>query len=177
MLASGNVAGLWVYYDPSLDGSSELSQDMLGSFLSRAAEGFQALNIASPVADAPRAILAISRSYASASIFTFDFRDAFAEEPRFKGLRPRALLSAFMEACSRLLINNGAAFCCEGERVACLLGSSTRADPDLALFQFRKSLKRLLPRFASSSFPEGRAFFLDPSSKSALEELRSFLAR
>ena len=50
-------------------------------------------------------------------------------------------------------------------------------DPDLALFQFKKTLRRILPFLAAGAFPEGRALAFDPSSEMARGEIRSLLSQ
>ena len=71
---------------------------------------------------------------------------------------------------------NGAAFCLSGERLAAFLYSGIRLDAELALAQFRKSLRRSLPFLGMAELPEGRALGLDLGYEGAAGLLERFLA-
>ena len=174
MNSFGGLHGLWVYHDPLLAAMSETECGRLGSFLARAPEGLPALSLAPATPDPSKALLAASRKYLSASVLAFDF-SSMTEAPALKGLRPLALASAVFATSSRILSQAGAAFCDSCGRFSCVLGSASTADPELALFQFSKTLKRALPSLAAFGLPAGRALFLDPAAENCLEEIRAFL--
>lgn len=172
MGSSSSLDGLWVYHDPRLEGSSEATKARLGSFLSMASETISPLPLAPASHDLPKALLAASRKIATASVFMFGLDTSLAPSA---GLEPIALLSALYDAASRVLAQTGSVFYDGDAKVACVLGSASMADPDLALFHFAKTLKRVLPWVDSSAPPAGSAAFLDPSSETALEDIRAFL--
>jgi hypothetical protein len=173
--ASGQL-GLWVYYDPRLDAAKPEIRASLGELLRRAAGSLAPAPALQLAADPPRALLAAASKFRSASILVFDLSplDGLAEA-RSRGLKPGAIRSAFLVASERMLAQGGSAFAFGEWSVGCVLVSSSTIDPLLSLFQFKKTLRRILPFLAGSSFPEGRAIGLEPSSESALEELSAFL--
>jgi len=170
--SSSGLDGLWVYHDSRLDGSSEAAKGRFGSFLTMVSETIPPLRLAPASRDLPKAMLAASKKYLTASIFMFGL-DASLGPPA--GLEPIALLSALYDAASRVLAQTGSIFYDGDAKIACVLGSASKADPDLALFHFAKTLKRVLPWLDSSAPLAGSASFLDPSSETALEDIRAFL--
>ncbi len=178
MRPESDFVGLWVYHDPSLDASSEGTRAMIGSILARAGDALPTSTIAIPSSDPARVLIDASRKYPYASAFSFDLASAYAlDEARFRGLKADAVRSAFLAACSKILSLGGAAAAYGELSVACALGSASPIDPDLALFQLRKTLRRILPFLASGALPEGRAAGFVPSSELAHRELSAFLSR
>jgi hypothetical protein len=170
-----SFVGLWVYHDPILDVSSAEIQAKLKALLARSGATFPELSIATTVSDPVRVLAAAARKFHSALAFSFDLSSFNTEDPRFRGLETIALRSAFIAACGRILSQGGTTIAYGEQSVACVLGSGSAIDPDLALFQFAKTLRRILPFLAVSSFPEGRALGFDPSSERDLKNLSRFL--
>lgn len=169
--------GLWVYHDPALDADGEGGLAKLDECLSRVAAALPSFPMTAVMTDPAGAALDAASSFPSASVLAFDLSVFDIErDPRFRGLSAGALRSSFMAACGMILAKGGATLAVGELEALCVLGSAPTLDPDLALFQFTKTLKRILPYMASSSFPRGRALRLDPRSDSALEELRGFLS-
>jgi hypothetical protein len=131
-----------------------------------------ALTVDEPVS----AILEKTRKYRFAVAFRFDLRKANIDVAAFRGLKPNALRSSFLSACEKMLSQSGAALIYGESSVVCILGSSSPVDPELALFQFSKTLKRTLPFLSAVAFPKGLAIGFDPSSDRSREELSRFLA-
>ena len=111
-----------------------------------------------------------------AAAFRFDLARSSSEIESLRGIEPNALRSSFLSACERILSQGGVALAYGAASVACALGSSSPLDPELALFQFAKTLKRTLPFLAAEAFPEGSVAAFDPSSDRAVEELSRFLS-
>jgi|GEM_PF-1702999 hypothetical protein len=178
MRPESDFVGLWIYHDPSLDASSAETRTMVGSLLARAGDALPSSAIAAPVPNSARSIIEASRKYPYASAFSFDLAALCPpEEPRFRGLKPAAIRSAFLSSCVKILSKGGAAFASGESSVAGVLGSASPVDPDLVLFQLEKTLRRILPFLASAGLPEGRALGFEPSSELALGELSAFLSR
>ncbi len=168
--------GLWVFHDSVLEESNSEVQEKLGILLSHAADRLPAVAIESPVADPVRILHEVSAKYSSATAIVFDLSCIVTgEQTRFRGLMPSMIRSSFLAACRKILSQGGAAVAYDDMAIACILGSTPTLDPDLALFQFSKTLKRILPFLSEDTFPKGRAFRLDPGSKSAFEDLSNFL--
>jgi hypothetical protein len=177
LLSAVGLEGLWVYHDPALEGSSASTRTELGSILSGAAAKLPPLPIASIGRDGPAILLRTARKYRSASIFAFDASSlAAGKESRYGDVRPNALRSAIAAAASRILAQGGEVLPFGQSSVACLMGSSSGVDPELAMFQFTKTLKRILPFLSSSSFPEGRSLRIEPLSEDAPRAIASFLS-
>jgi hypothetical protein len=169
--------GLWVIHDPSLDAAGPEPQARLASLLAHAADSLPAASIPSGVPDPAKSLLSSARRYPFASIFAFSLPPALVgPESAFKGLSLEALRSAPLSAAGRILSQGGSAVAYGRGSFGCVLGSSSAVDSELTLFQFTKTLKRILPRLAEAGFPEGRSMGLDPSSASALADLSRFLA-
>ncbi len=178
MHSDSDFLGLWVYHDPSLDASSRETQAKIGSLLGRAGAGSPLLQLVPPQPVPVRALIEASRKYPVVSVYSFDLATFLAvEQPRFRGLQFVAIRSAFLASCLRMLSKGGTAIAYGEHSVACVLGSASPIDPGLALFQFDKTLRRILPFLAASSFPEGRAMSFDPSADSAMGNLESFLSQ
>ena len=168
--------GLWVFHDSVLEESNRESHEKLGILLAHAADGLPAALMESPVADPARTLLDGSVKYASASAIVFDLSSfVTGEQTRFRGLMPSMIRSSFLAACRKILSQGGAAVAYDDMAIACILGSTSTLDPDLALFQFSKTLKRIMPYISKDTFPKGRVLRIDPGSKSALEDLSNFL--
>jgi hypothetical protein len=177
MISDSGFVGLWVYHDPSLDSATAETQIKLGAALAGSGAALPALSIAAPVADPARRLFEAARKYPSASIFSFDLSPSYArEDPRFRGLDSILRCSAFLAACARILSQGGAALAYGERRIGCILGSSSPVDPELAFFQFTKTLRRLVPYLAAASFPAGRTLGIQPSSERAFEDLSRFLS-
>jgi hypothetical protein len=173
---SQSGAGLWVFHDPALEAASAELQSRVATILSHAADSLPDVTL-SPSADDPvRVLLDSACKYPFAFAFAFDLSSSFIDESRYAGLARATARSSFLSACRRILAQGGAALAFGKDSVGCILGSTPSGDPDLAYFQFTKTLKRILPRFAASSFPPGRSRGFGPSSESALEELSGFLS-
>jgi hypothetical protein len=176
------LSGMWLYQDSRLETASPDVQSRLGELLAHAADRLPAVALPLPAANPAGILLEAAWKYPSASVFSFDLSSFFAQSPgagRSSSLSPgiglEALRASFLGACSRILSQGGLALAYEKGSVGCILGSGSTADPDLALFQFKKTLKRILPFLSAAPFPEGRALRLDPSAETALEELSRFL--
>jgi hypothetical protein len=165
--------GLWVYSDPRLQASTAETQVRLGELLAHAGQALPPPSLAEMEAEPARLLLESALKFESCSAFVFDL--SVVLEGRDKGIHGETLRSAFLAACSRILSQGGLALAFGSSRVGCVLASAPTLDPDLALFQFTKTLRRILPFLAAASFPEGRALRVDPSSGNALEELARFL--
>jgi hypothetical protein len=179
MRSTSDLLGLWIYHDPVLETSKSEIQAELDALLSRAAENLPPFSMTTLVADPARVLLDAALKYPSASAFVFDLSSfGVGKDEGLRGIKPIAICSSFLNACGRILSQSGMALAFSDQFVGCMLGSaSTVVDPDLVLFQLRKTLKRIMPYLASASFPEGRALHFDPSSKDALEELSRFLSK
>ncbi len=178
MRPESGFIGLWVYHDASIDASPARTQERIGSLLAHAGDSLPPTAIAIPVSDPTRDLLEASRKYPSASAFSFFVESPDGKEDRrFQGLAPSAIRSAFLSACLRILSKGGAARAYGDRSIGCVLGSASPIDPGLALFQFKKTLRRILPFLASGPFPEGRALGFDPSSELAREDLSRFFSR
>jgi hypothetical protein len=176
MASESGLVGLWVYHDPALDASPAETQARLGAVLAGAGTNLPSLSIAIPSPEPARRLLAAARKYPFASVFAFDLSSSNTrEDPRFRGLDYVLFSSTFLAACSRILSQGGEAIAFGERWVGCVLGSSSPVDPELALFQFTKTLRRIAPFLASVSFPTGRALGIEPSSGRALEDLSLFL--
>jgi hypothetical protein len=174
--------GLWIYSDPGLEASRPETQSRLGELLAQAGLGLPPLSLAETAVEPATLLLESSWRYASVSAFAFDLAPQLAgrwsvepgnDSPGFAG---ETIRSAFLAGCGRILSKGGLALAYGASRVGCILGSAPTLEPDLALFQFNKTLRRILPAFAAAPFPEGRALRLDPASETAIEELSRFLA-
>jgi hypothetical protein len=170
------LAGVWIYRDASLESSPAELRSRLSSLLAGAADSLPASSMARGDPKPARSILEKVRKYPSAAAFRFDLDALLGESEAYRGIAPNALRSAFLSACGKILAQGGASLAYGEASVACVLGSSSSVDSELALFQFSKTLKRTLPFLAGAGFPEGRALGFDPSSDQAPEELSRFLS-
>jgi hypothetical protein len=175
MWADSGLYGLWVYSDINLEVSSEALRLELAAFLARSADSLPALKMEYAIPNPTPALLASVRKYSFVAFFRFDIAGLFDEGEAFKGAELHAIRSAYLAACRKILVPGGAAFAYGESSVACALGSSSNVDADLALFQFSKTLKRILPLFAGKALPEGRAMSLGSSQANAAAELSRFL--
>ena len=177
MNGDSGVRGLWVYHDPALESSKAEISARLDNLLAGCAKVFPIPSMAEPSDDPAQALLTVARKYASASVLTFDMSSfGVCDDARFRGLRPDAVRSSFLAACDTILSRGGLAIAFGDHSIGCLLGSTSTMDPDLALFQFRKTLRRLMPHLASACFPEGRVLIIDPSSAIAIGDISTFLS-
>jgi len=176
--SGSRLAALWVYRDLALEAAPRELQARVGSVLSSiSSRGFPLVPILSPT-NMPRRILLDSASKsARASIFLFDLSRLYEEtSASCPGASPELLVSSFACACSATLSGEGLSVICDTMRVACVLGSSSSCDHELALFQFGKSLRRFLPFLSVATFPAGRSISIEPSSPAASSEIDKILA-
>jgi hypothetical protein len=176
--SGSRIAALWVYRDAALEASPRDLQSNLGAALSAASgRGAPLVAIIGSSGGSERALLDSVSQSAKASFFVFDLSRLAGEiSASCPGVSVELLVSSFASACSAILSGEGAASPCGTMRIGCALGSSSSSDHELALFQFVKSLKRLLPFLSVASFPSGRSTSLAPSSSGAASELAEFLA-
>jgi hypothetical protein len=176
--SGSRIAALWVYRDAALEASLRDMQSRLGAALSSiSGRGAPLVSIVGVSGKPERSLLdSVSRS-AKASYFVFDLSRLAGEiSASCPGISMEFLVSSFAAACSAILAGEGSAAPCGTMRVGCALGSSSSSDHELALFQFVKSLKRLLPFLSVASFPSGRSVSFAPTSPDAVSELAGFLA-
>ena len=176
MWSDSGLYGLWVYHDPSLEAASESARAELGAFLARCGDPLPPLRMEYGIPNPAPAILASIRKYASASLFSFDLRPLFTAIEGFPGVEAHAIRSSYLAACRKILGPSGAAYAYGDSSIACALGSSSSSDADLALFQFSKTLRRILPYFDKALLPEGRSMSLEPSRADAAAQLSRFLS-
>jgi hypothetical protein len=176
--SASRIAALWVYRDSLLEISPRDVQSKLGAALAASSGRGAPVVAILGISGAPeRELLDSVAQSAKASFFMFDLARLSEEiAASCPGVSAELLTSTFASACSSILSGEGAAVQCGGLRIGCALGSATSSDHELALFQFVKSLKRLLPFLAVASFPSGRSMTLSPSSSGAHAELADFLS-
>jgi len=181
MRRDSSPVGLWLFCDERLDSSSPEIQSELGELLAYGSDHLIVQTMARFLPVPAKALLESATVYPSISVFAFNL-DAFFEPPAngqsgwLRGLTPSAIRCSFLTACERILSQGGSALAFGDNSVGCILGCSSAADPDLALFQFKKTLKRILPFLAAASFPQGRALRIETSSPTVFEELSAFLS-
>lgn len=173
----GEPKALWLYADARLDGSSpELVEAVAALFAARALR-------AAPLPErgnleaAARRSGELGRGEGHAVVAVFDlasYIDYF--EFLVPGLRRAAVEGAVRGASLGMLGPRGEALVLPGERFIIFLYSPKPLDPELALVQFGKSLRRALPFFGSAEPPEGRALGLDLAYEGARGLLERFLA-
>ena len=176
IVSETGCCGLWVYHDEALETSSEEVKERLVSLFAQACTSFPASSMACPSTAPERCVLEAARKYSAAVAFRFDFPRLSSLGEALRSVSLNAFRSVFLSACERLLAQNGLAVVFGETSVACLLGSSSSTDADLALFQFTKTLRRILPFLSSAVFPEGRGIVFDPSSDRAIEDLTGFFS-
>jgi hypothetical protein len=182
MLApDGEPFGLWILYDESLASLDRETLAELGSLLASAAgpeaAGFTILR---PVPEPARELLSSISSFNSAVAFAFDLSELMADSEAqvayLRSISPETARSAFVSSCSMLLRHGGTALPYGRHSVGCAMGCSGPADPELAFFQFTKTLRRAAPFLSSVAFPKGRYLSVSTSSEGALDALADFLA-
>jgi len=178
MHSGSRITALWVYRDAALETSPRDLQSRLGATLSSMSRrGAPLVHILGASTKPERVLLDSVSHSARASLFLFDLSRLYGEiSASCPGISTELLLSSFAAACSSILSGEGAAAPCGPSRIGCALGSSSSTDHELALFQFGKSLKRLLPFLSVASFPSGRSASIATSSADAASELARFLA-
>ena len=177
MTMDESVAGLWVIHDPSLDASSPEVQDSLARILAHAADALPEATLAVCPADPARVLLDSAKKYPSASAFVFSLDPSLiGAETAFRGITPLMLRSALLSASVKILSQSGSALAFGKFSIGCILGSASSIDPELTLHHFTKTLKRILPRLAEKSFPQGRTMGIDYSSPTAFADLTRFLS-
>ena len=175
---AGEILGQWIFADDDLDRADETTITALGRLLAAPGRrGVQALAIATPSPDPAAELLSAGPGESWAAAFRLDLAPSYLEfDLRVPGILSSSFRSVFVSAAVHVLGRRGAAVLTEDGFLACLFFSSTALDPDLALFQFRKSLKRALPLFEGIELPSGKAISLDLASVTAPAELSRFLA-
>jgi len=168
------LLGLWVYHDPALEEASEEAMDELAGILSSPSAKILGFSLESPPPDPAERLLVASKRFSSVSVARFDLDSLLDSDKLPSGIEREAVRSAFLASCRKILSSSEAVFACGVSSVICALGSSS--DADLALFQFSKTLRRILPFLANLPFPAGRALKLDPASVGAAEELARFIS-
>jgi hypothetical protein len=176
MWSDSGLYGLWVYHDPSLEAASEEIRSELAAFLSSCGDRLPQVMMEYGIPNPTPAILASIRKYASVSLFRFDLGPLFADGESFPGAEAHAIRSSYLAACRKILGAGGMAYAYGDYSIVCALGSSSSSDAGLALFQFSKTLKRILPYFATAALPEGRSMSLEPSRSDAAGQLSRFLS-
>jgi hypothetical protein len=172
--SDAGLLGLWVYHDPALEGASEEAMDELVGILSSPSAKILGFSLESPPPDPGKRLLSFSKRFSSVSVARFDLDPLLDSDKLPGGMEREVVRSAFLASCRKILSSSGAAFACGDSSVVCALGSSS--DANLALFQFSKTLRRILPFLAALPFPVGRALNLDPASAGAAEELSRFIS-
>jgi hypothetical protein len=176
MRAQSGPVGLWVYHDDSLEAAPEEIRSRLSDLLADLAGSSHPLSMASSVEDPASLVISRMARYPFATALRFDLPPAYCERAAFRGIQARTIRSALASAAERILEQTGVVAPYGEASIACVLGSSSRCDPELALFQFTKTLRRGLPFLAAESFPTGSAQGFDLSSDRAAEGLSSFLS-
>jgi hypothetical protein len=172
--SDAGLLALWIYHDPALEGASEEAMDELVGILSNPVSKIMGFSLESPPSDPEAKLLAAAKRFPSVSVARFDLDPLFESNSLPSGVERETVRSAFLASCRKILGSSGAALAFGDSSVACALGSSS--DAELALFQFSKTLRRILPFFSSLPFPSGRALSLDPASAGAAEELSRFIS-
>ena len=174
----GEILGQWVFADDNLDWADVATVAALGRLLAAPGRrGAQALTIVKPSPKPAVKLLSSAPDGGWAAAFRLDLAPSYLEfDLRVPGILSTSFRSVFVSAASQVLGRRGAATLTADGFLACLFFSSTALDPDLALFQFRKSLKRALPLFGGVELPSGKAISLDLASDTAPAELSHFLA-
>lgn len=130
-----------------------------------------------PADDAAQALWRAVPMDRCAVAMCFDLASAYrSARSSVPGLCSEAFMSAATCAACRLLSSNGKALALGDGRLALVLSSSSPLDPELVLFQFRKSFSRSLALFEGAEPPKGESFAFDHSEGGAFESLARFLS-
>jgi hypothetical protein len=173
--SSDRLAAVWIYLDAGLEAAPFEEREKLGELFASSGSAFSAPGLAAPSGNPVVDLLAAARPYAFASVFRFDLLAIEGSFPETRWASSSMLSSIVLAACAKILASSGAAFCFGTRSIACVLGSNSPLDIDLALFHFSKTIKRLLP-FAAPCIPPGRALAFEPSGEGAPTELAAFLS-
>jgi hypothetical protein len=176
MHSESGLVGLWVYHDDSLESSPEEIRSQVSELLAEASASLPACSMVFPSPDPVSLLLPKLKKYSFATPIRYDVESIYADGASYRGISTKALLSAFVAASEKILEQAGVVLAFGQASFVCVLGSSARRDPELALFQFTKTLKRSLPFLSAGVFPEGSATSFDLSSDLVSEELSRFLA-
>jgi hypothetical protein len=176
IFAGTALSGLWIYHDFSVEASPEPIRVKLSELLTEAAASFPPIPIADSIKDPSKLLLSRMAKYRFATVLRYDIRAAYTGSEAFKGLSLDSIRSVYVSSSEKLLDQTGTAFAFGAASVACILGSSSECDPELALFQFTKTLKRSLPFLAAEAFPASSAQCFDLGSDGASEGLSRFLS-
>jgi hypothetical protein len=107
----------------------------------------------------------------------FDLREVAARAHSFlPSIKEGAAESVVLSVAEIMVGARGKALLVGGDGLALVLSSASAIDPELALFQFRKSFSRSLAFLEGFEFPEGQAYALDPSEAGCANSLARFLA-
>jgi len=170
--------GFWVF---SFEGRPEPDEESclaLGSAMAAcASRGANRLSFAPSEPEAARHLFRAIPPDRSTVAMLFDLGPlrsrVEAERPT---VDPDAYCSAILRSALSLVASRGAAALVDSKRLAVVLYSTSALDPELSLYQFRKSLERSLPSLDRPLSLAGESFSLDPAEGGALEALGRFLA-
>ncbi|MGO8694238.1 MAG: hypothetical protein ACLQMF_11290 [Rectinemataceae bacterium] len=172
------ILGQWVFVDGALESADGETVSALGRLLAAPGmRGAPPLVILSPRSDPAGELLSVPRNERYAAALVLDLKPGYAElDLRVPGILSISFFSAAAAAARLVLGRSGAAVLTENGLLVCLFFGTSALDPDLALFQFRKSLKRFLPIIEGIELPAGRSSLLDLESGTAKTNLSRFLA-
>jgi hypothetical protein len=176
MRSDSGLIGLWIYHDSSLEASPDELRSRVCELLADASSSLPCFSIVSPSPDPVSILLAKIKKYRFASAIRYDIESVYSDNASYRGISAKTIVSAFVSASERILEQAGAVIAYGKSSFVCALGSSMQFDPELAQFQFTKTLKRSLPFLSADSFPEGSVMSFDLSSDHVSEELAHFLA-
>ncbi len=175
--SEGLPKALWVYADTRLDASSTAVCAAFDELFAADGRSPAAPPTRQEILDAERAATKLARASGHAAVFLFELGDFIDRlDRRVPGLERAAVEACLRTAAERVLKNAGAAFCLSEERLAACFYATTPLDAELALAQFRKSLKKLLPFLSIAELPAGKAIGLDLAYEGAKALLARFLA-
>jgi len=174
----GGVVGQWVFADGVLEYADRETIEAVGQLL--AAPGKRpggASGLMYPSSNPSRELAAEAQGQAYAIAMSLDLRNTYIElELRIPGILPSAFFAMLAAAARRVLGHNGAVLHTDEGLLHCLFFSSSTLDPDLGLFQFRKSLKRALSILEGIELSGGRSQLIDVAGGGTEASLRRFLA-
>lgn len=169
----GKPFALWLYADPAIDASRELSSSFVG-LLSAAA--LPPLRIEFVRSIKPEvAGRRIKLGQGKAASFVLDMTDYISQTAiQIPGIEGAALLNLCRSAIASFLGSEGAVFLLPDDKILAILYSKAVPDAELALVQLRKSLSRALPFLGMVDFPKGRATVIDLAYANAIETIERF---
>jgi hypothetical protein len=176
--AAESRCGLWALSAPNVSSAPSELLSSLGALLAAPSPApSRFVTIPEPVASLASGLLASVKANPRACAFVLDLSAQYeVAETRVPGLMPQVFLSAAALAANSILGHGGSSILRGSRSLACVFGSSSAIDPELALFQFSKSLRRSLMILEGSSPPSGRSFGFDPRDPGAETALSLFFA-